>query len=142
MVLLFRNLHHVTQNCTNLNNNDQNFLDFSNKHIFYEDANDEHLYIPVHSGIKTPIGPEFILNTLLSLGRFSTKRELLFNDTLIGCFNKSKLIGDKYDPKFLQNYLNQVINIFFNNQFLFFTNGQHMIAFLLFNLEICWIASS
>ena len=52
MVSLFRHLHHVTQNCVNLNNNDQIFLGFVNKHIFYDDDNDEHLTILVYSGIK------------------------------------------------------------------------------------------
>ena len=35
MVSLFCHLHHVIQNCANSNNNDQNFLDFANKHIYF-----------------------------------------------------------------------------------------------------------
>ena len=72
MVSLLRHLHHATQNCANLNKTDQNFLDFSNKYLFFDDDNDEHLAIPVYSCIKPYMGTEFILNTLLSLGRFST----------------------------------------------------------------------
>ena len=39
MVSLFRHLHHITQNGTNINNTDQNFPDFANKHLFYGDDN-------------------------------------------------------------------------------------------------------
>ena len=57
MVSLFCHLHHVTQNFANINNNtDQNFLDFANKHLFYDDKDDEHLTIPVYSGIKPSMG--------------------------------------------------------------------------------------
>ena len=74
------------------------FLSFSNKHLFYDDDNDEHLNIPLYLGIKTPMGPECILNILLSLGRFSTEHEILLNYTLRGCFLNSKLIGDEDEP--------------------------------------------
>ena len=57
------------------------------------------------------MGPEFIFITLLSLGRFSTERELLLNDTLRGCFRNTKLIGKEDDPESLQNYSNQVMNV-------------------------------
>ena len=77
MVSLFRHLHNVTQNFANLNNTDQNFLDFSNKHLFYDYEDDENLPIPVYSGIKPSMGPEFILDTLLSLVIFSTEHKLL-----------------------------------------------------------------
>ena len=73
------------------------------------------------------MGPEFILNTLLSLGIFSTESEFLLNDTLRGCFCNANLIGEEDDPESLQNYSNQVVNIFFNNQLVFFPNGQRII---------------
>ena len=76
MVSLFCHLHNVTQNCANPNNTDQNFLDFSNKHLFYDDEDDNNLTIPVYSGIKPSMGPEFILNTLLSMGIFSNEHKL------------------------------------------------------------------
>ena len=56
MVSLFLHLHHVTQNCANINNTDQNFPDFTNKHLFYDNSRDEHLLIPVYSGIKPSMG--------------------------------------------------------------------------------------
>ena len=84
MVPIFRHLYHVTHNCANLIYTDPIFLGFSNKHLFYDDEDDEHLPIPVYSGIKPSMGPKFILNTLLSLGIFSTERKLLLNDTLRG----------------------------------------------------------
>ena len=66
------------------------------------------------------------------MGRFSTKRKILLNDTLRGCSCNYKLIGEGYDIKSLQNYSNQVMNIFVNNQLVFFPNGQRMIdAFII-----------
>ena len=55
---------------------------------------------------------ELILNTLLSLRVFPTESELIFNETLRVFFRNSELIGEEDDPKSLQNYLNQVMNIF------------------------------
>ena len=95
MVSLFRHLYHVTQNCANINNTDQILLDFSNKHLFYDDENYEHLPIPVYSSIKPSTGPDFILNKILSSGIFSTKRELLLSDTLRGCFCKFQFLSGK-----------------------------------------------
>ena len=123
MVSLSRHLHCVTQNCANINSNDQIFLDFANKHLFYDDGNDEYLLISVYSVIKPSMGPEFILNTLLSLRIFSTQHELLLNDTLRSCFCNTKLIGGEDDPDSLWNYLNQVINIFVNDHLVFFFKG-------------------
>ena len=57
MISFFRHLHHVTQNYADLNNTDQNLLGFSNKHIFYDNDNNDHLPNPVYSGIKPFMGP-------------------------------------------------------------------------------------
>ena len=66
------------------------------------------------------------------MGIFSTERELLLNGTLRGCFRNAKFIGEEDDPESLQNYSNQVMNIFFNNQLVFFPNHQRMIdAFII-----------
>ena len=73
------------------------------------------------------MGTKFTLKTLLSLGRFSTEGELVLYDTLRGCFCNYKLIGEEDDPESLQNYSNQVMNIFVNNQLMFFPNIQRMI---------------
>ena len=54
-VSLFCHLHHVTQKYANLNNTDQIFPDFEKKHLFYDNDDDEHLPIPVYSGIKPSI---------------------------------------------------------------------------------------
>ena len=104
MVLLFRYLHHVTQNFPNINNTDKIFPGFANKYLFYDGDDDEHSPITVYSGIKPSMGKEFILNPLLSLGIFSTERELLLYDTIRGCFPNSKLIGEEDDTESLQNY--------------------------------------
>ena len=73
-----------------------------------------------------------ILNTSLSLRRFSTDHKLLLNDTLRGCFSNAKLIGAEDVPESLQNYSNQVMNIFVNDQLAFFPDGQLMIdAFII-----------
>ena len=57
MISLFRHLHHVTQNFVNMNNTVQILPDFENKHLFYNSDNDDHLPIPVYSGIKPSTGP-------------------------------------------------------------------------------------
>ena len=67
------------------------------------------------------MGSEFILNTLLSLGKFSTEHELLLNDTLRGCFRNAKFIEKEDYSESLQNYSNQAMNIFVNNQLVFFS---------------------
>ena len=118
---MVRHLYHVAQNCANLNNTDQIFLDFTNKHLFYDYDGGEHLTVPVYSGIKPSMGPEFILNTLLSLVRISTDRKLLLNDTLRGYFCNAKLIGEEDYPESMQNYSNQVMKFFVNNQLVFFS---------------------
>ena len=125
MVSLFHHLHNVTQNCANLNNTDQVFLDFTNKHLFYDDEDDDHLPLPIYLCVKPSIGPKFIFNTLLSLGRLSTKRKIILNDTPRGWFCNTKLIGEENDPKSLKNYWNQVT--IFSIIGLYFSNGQHMI---------------
>ena len=61
------------------------------------------------------------------MGRFSTERKLLLNETLRGFFCNNKLIGEEYDPESMQNYSNQVMNIFFNNKLVFFPNSQRII---------------
>ena len=61
------------------------------------------------------------------MGIFSTEREFFLTDTLRGSFLNVKLIGEKDDPEYLQNYSNQVMNIFVNNQLMFVPNGQRMI---------------
>ena len=42
------------------------------------------------------------------------------------------MIGEEDDPEYLQNYSNQVMNIFVSNQLVFFPNGQRIIdAFII-----------
>ena len=127
MFSLFCYSHHVTFIFANLNNTDQNFLDFVIKYLYKYDVDDENLSIPVYSCIKPSMGPEFIWNTLLSLGIFSTERKLLLNGSLRVCFCNAKLIRKEDYPESLKNYSDQVMNIFVNNQFVFFTNGKRMI---------------
>ena len=110
----------VFETCANINNIDQIFPDFANKHVFNYDDDDENLTIKVYSVIKPSMGPEFILNQLLSLGRFFAERKLLLNDTLRGFSRNSSLIAEEDDPKYLQNYSNQVMNIFPKSSLCFF----------------------
>ena len=76
MFSLFGRLHHVTQNCANINDANRKFPGFANKHLFYDNENDKHFLIPVYSGIIPFMGSEFIINTSLSLGVFSTQGKL------------------------------------------------------------------
>ena len=127
MVSLFRYLHHVTNNCANINNTDQIFHDFANKHLLFDDVNYEHLPIPVYLCIKPSVWTEFILNILSSLGRFSKERDLLFNETVRCWFCNAKLIWEEYDTESLKNSSDQVMNIFVNNQLVLFRKGQRTI---------------
>ena len=137
MVSLFCRLHHVTQNFINLNNTDRKFLDFANKHIFYDNNDEEHLPISVYSGIKPSRRPEFIFNTLLFLGIFYTEREILLNDTIRGCFRNVKFIGEEDDPIYMQSYLKQVMNYFVKNKLVFFPNGQRtIVAFIIQTVDL------
>ena len=95
------------------------YLDQTNT-LFYDDDDDENLPIPVYSGIKFSMGLELILNISLSLGIFYTERKLILNETLRGCFNNAKLIGEEDDPVSLHNYSYQFMNIFVNTQLVFF----------------------
>ena len=61
------------------------------------------------------------------MGIFPTEHKILLNETLRGFFCNAKLIGEEYDPEYLLSYLNQFMNIFVNNQLVFFLNGQRMI---------------
>ena len=131
MVDLFRKLSYVVTNLDNLHDDDQRFLDFADEYLFYEDNDEDHLPIPVYSSIKPSMGPEFILNTLLSLGRFSTERELLLHNTLRDCFRHAKLIGDDEDEDSLKEYSNKVMHKYVSTQLMYFPNGQRMIDALI-----------
>ena len=43
------------------------------------------------------------------------------------------MVGQEDDPESIQNYSNQVMNIFVNNQLVFFPNGQHTIDAFMIN---------
>ena len=135
MVVLFRKLNEVVTNVIDLddlNDSDRIFLSFAEKHLLYNDDSDEdHLPIPVYSSIKPSMAPEFILSTLLSLGRFSTERELLLHDKLSKCFRHAKLIGMEEDEESLKQYSNQVMYKYISTQLLFFPNGQRIIDALI-----------
>eukprot|EP00957_Ditylum_brightwellii_P173229 13187184-Ditylum_brightwellii.AAC.1 len=71
MDTLFGKLQEVTTNNDHLNEGDQSLLEFAEKHLFFDDIDEDQLPIPIYSSIKPSMGPEFILSMLLSLGRFS-----------------------------------------------------------------------
>ena len=54
--ILIMQWFHYSAIYANLNNTDQIFLGFANKHLFYDKNDDDHLPIPVHSGIKPSMG--------------------------------------------------------------------------------------
>ena len=69
---------------------------------------------------------------------FSTDRKLLLNDTLRGFFCNAKLISEEGDPEYLQNYSNEVMKMFFNQQLVFFPNVQLMIDVFIIQSGYPW----
>ena len=65
------------------------------------------------------------------MGRFSTECELILNDTLRFFFINEKLTREEDDPKYFQNYSNQVMNIFVNNNLVLSPNGQRIIEYFI-----------
>ena len=58
---------------------------------------------------------------------FLQREKLFLNDALRDCFRNAKFIGEEDDTEPLQNYSNQVMNIFVKKHLVFFTNGQRII---------------
>lgn len=109
-----------------LNDDDKDFLQFAKKHLVC-DYDDEHLPIPVFSYIKPSQGPLFILHILLSMGRFTTERELLLCPSLKECLRKAKLIGMLDTEEDLEEYSNALMNKFVRKQLRYFPNGRRTI---------------
>ena len=88
-----------------------------------------------HSGIfrhQTFRGGRIYFKYIIIFGNIFYRAQIILNDTLRGCFSNSKLIDEEDYPKSLQNYSNQVMNVFVNNQPVFFPNGQFIIdAFII-----------
>ena len=73
------------------------FLEFAESHLLFDDAHQEHLPIPVFSYIRPTMGTQFLLQLLLSLGRYVTALDLLQHATLRELFWYAKLIGSCND---------------------------------------------
>ena len=73
------------------------------------------------------MAPEFILHILLSMGRFHTEREILLQPSLRDSFKNAKLIGTEIDNESLTSYSNGLMNKFFNQQLVYYPNGQRII---------------
>eukprot|EP00957_Ditylum_brightwellii_P043031 3260176-Ditylum_brightwellii.AAC.1 len=74
------------------------------------------------------MGPEFILSTLISIGRFSAEQELLLHNKL---FCHAKLVGNEDDADSLGMYSNKVMYKYASTQLVYFLNGQRMIDALI-----------
>ena len=122
MVSLFRRLDRALSS-----SEDEEFRTFAYKHLIYKEDSNEHLPIPVYSYIKPTMAPEFILHILLSMGRFHTEREILLQPSLRDSFKNAKLIGTETDDESLTSYSNGLMNKFFNQQLIYYPNGQRII---------------
>ena len=82
----------------------------------------KHLPIPVFSYINPTMGTQFILHLLLSMGYFSTEIDLTLHE-----IRYAKLIGTKNDIESLQDYSNNLLRRFIEEQLVFFPNSKRVI---------------
>ena len=92
-----------------------------------EDSDYDHLPIPVYSYIKPTMGTQFILHLLLSMGHFSTEIDLTLNETLRESFRYANLIGPLDDEESLQQYSNELLRKFIEEQLIYFPNSKRII---------------
>ena len=92
-----------------------------------EDSDYDHLPIPVYSYIKPTMGTQFILHLLLLMGHFSTEIDLTLNETLRESFRYANLIGPLDDEESLQQYSNELLRKFIEEQLIYFPNSKRII---------------
>ena len=91
MVQLIENIGHVfSEPSSSLSIDDNELLEFTKQNLIYED-NNSHLPIPVYSYMRPTMVHQFILNILLSLGKFSTKFDLLQYKPLHYSFENARI---------------------------------------------------
>ena len=110
--------------------NDSQHDDITKEEIlncFILDSKMKHLPIPVYSYIKPTMGTQFILHLLLSMGHFATEIDLTLHENLREAFRYAKLIGTQNDIESLQEYSNNLLRRFIEEQLVFFPNSKRVI---------------
>lgn len=126
MISIICRLKTVYESTADLSLDDEQFLEFANKHLIHDDSG-KHLPIPVYSFIKPTMGAQFLHHLLLSFGRFETELDLVFHSSIRKCFRYAKLIGNSDDPSDLEDYSNAMLNLFIRKQLCYYPNGQNII---------------
>ena len=61
------------------------------------------------------------------MGRYSTEREVVLQESLRECFRVAKLIGNDESEEALERYSNELCSNFIKNQMIYYSNGQRII---------------
>lgn len=109
---------------------DFRLLTFAKKELLYVDDTEckkGNLLVPVYTYIKPKMGHQFILHILLSLGRFETEIDLTQHQSLRDCLRYAKLIGSNTDTDSLQEYSNNLLKKFIEEQVVYFPNSMRQV---------------
>ena len=93
----------------------------------------DHLPIPVFDYIKPNVQTRFILHILLSLGHFETEYDLLLQPNLRESLRYAKLIGPSNNTEDLQQYSNNLLKLFVEEQLVYYPNGKKAIESFILN---------
>ena len=129
-IQFFQILYHVTHSDKeSLDDDETYFYEYAMSSLVceYDDGYDNHLPIPVYTYIKPSMGTQFLLHIMLSMGRFSTERELLLQPTIRDNLRSAKLIGTQGDSASLASYSNGLFFNFVKKQLQWYPNGQRII---------------
>ena len=77
--------------------------------------------------MKPTLGVQFILHILLSMGHFATEIDLTLHPTIRESLRYAKLIGPNDDEASLQQYANDLIRRFIEEQLVYFANARRVI---------------
>ena len=103
------------------------FLIHVETNLMVDNDDEDHLPVPVFSYIKPTMGVQFLLHILLSMGRFATEIDLTLQGSLRESLRYAKLIGPSDNPENLEEYSNQLLDRFINEQLKYFPNSQRVV---------------
>lgn len=96
------------------------------KNLLYVNE-EKHLPIPVFSYVRPTLGTRFILHLLLSMGEFETEIDLLLHKDLKESLRYAKLIGPSNTAEKLQEYSDNLLKMFIEEQLVFYPNSSKVI---------------
>lgn len=128
MSIIFHEIHSVCENRReNLNEAQIIFLIHVETNLMVDNEDEDHLPVPVFSYIKPTMGVQFLLHIMLSMGRFATEIDLTLHGSLRESLRYAKLIGPSDTPENLEEYSNQLLSRFIDEQLIYFPNSQRVV---------------